>query len=60
MLTAIRSKMDEMKVISILKRCSDKKTVIKSPEFLFSAVILSNLAHPRPDLGKNLEKLGNG
>ena len=52
--------MDEMKVISILKRCSDKKTVIKSPEFLFSAVILSNLAHSRPDLGKKLERLGNG
>ena len=38
--------MDEIEVINILKRCSDKKTerVIKSPVFLFSAAIWSHLA----------------
>ena len=41
MLTAIRPEMDKNEVINILKRYSDKKTerVIKSPEFLFSAVL---------------------
>ena len=39
--------MDEIEVVNILKQYSDKKTerVIKSPEFLFSVAILSNLAH---------------
>ena len=42
MLTSIRSSVDEIQVINILKRCSDKKAererVIKSPAFLFVAI----------------------
>ena len=43
--------MDEIEVINILKRCSDKKAerVIKSPVFLFAA-ICSYLAHSWPGL----------
>ena len=39
--------MNEVDVINIFKRYGDKKTdiVIKSPAFLFSAVIWSHLAH---------------
>ena len=41
MLTTIRSQMDQIEVINILKPYSDKKTerVIKSPAFLFNAAI---------------------
>ena len=44
--------MDEIEVINISKRYSDKKTgrVIKSPAFLFSAAICSHLAHSPPVL----------
>ena len=55
MLTTIRSKMDEIEVTNILKRCSDKKAqrerkrVVKSPAFLFAA-IWSCLAHSWPGL----------
>ena len=39
--------MDEIEVINVLKRNSDKKTerVMKSPTFLFSTAIWSYLAH---------------
>ena len=39
--------MDEIEVTNALKRYSNKKIerVIKSPAFLFSAAIWSNLAH---------------
>ena len=39
--------MNEVEVINIFKRYGDKKTdiAIKSPAFLFSAVIWSHLAH---------------
>ena len=51
MLTTIRTQMDEIEVINILKRCSDKKTqrVIKSLAFLFAA-IWSQLADSWPGL----------
>ena len=44
--------MNEVEVINIFKRYSDKKRqkVIKSPAFLFSAVIWSHLAHSWPSL----------
>ena len=42
MLTSIRSEMDEVEVINISKRCSDKNTEIgreiKVPTFLFVAI----------------------
>ena len=46
MLTTIKSLMDEIEAVNILKRCSDKKTdiVIKSPALLFAA-IWPHLAH---------------
>ena len=46
MLATIRSYMDEIEVINILKRCSDKKAerLIKSAAFLFAAIWL-HLAH---------------
>ena len=42
MLTTIRSYMDKIEVINILKGFSDKKAdkVIKSPAFLFAAIRL--------------------
>ena len=58
--------MDEVEVINILKRYSDKKTVrvIKSPEFLFSIAIRSHLAHSWPGLNymckAKYKTLGNG
>ena len=58
--------MDEIEVINILKRYSDKKTkrVIKLPVFLFSATILSHLAYSWPDLNymckAKYKTLGNG
>ena len=54
MLTTIRSWMNEVEVINIFKRYSDKKrererererVMIKSPALLFSAAIWSHLAH---------------
>ena len=45
MRTTISSQMDETEVINVLKRYSNKKRVIKSPAFLFSAAIWSYLAH---------------
>ena len=45
MRTTISSQMDEIEVINVLKRYSNKKRVIKSPVFLFSAAIWSYLAH---------------
>ena len=66
MLTAIRPEMDKNEVINILKRYSDKKTerVIKSPEFLFSAVLQSHLAHSWSGLNykrkTKYKTLGNG
>ena len=39
--------MDEIEATNILKRCNAKKTVIKSPAFLFVA-IWSNLSHSWP------------
>ena len=56
--------MDEIKVINILKRCSDKEAerVIKPPAFLFEA-IWSYLAHSWPGLKymckEKYETLGN-
>ena len=52
MLTTISSQMDEIEVITILKRYKDKKTerVIKSPAFLFSTAIWPYLAHSRSGL----------
>ena len=60
MVTTIRSQnyLDEIKVISKLKRCSDKKTegereregLIKSPAFLLNAAIWSLLALSQPSL----------
>ena len=46
MLRTIRSQIEEIKVINILKQCSDKKIarVIKAPTFLFTT-IWSHLAH---------------
>ena len=46
MLATIRCYMDEIEVINILKRCSDKKAerLIKSAAFLFAAIWL-HLAH---------------
>ena len=46
MLVTIRSYMDEIEVINILKGCSDKKAerLIKSAAFLFAAIWL-HLAH---------------
>ena len=48
----IRSEMDEIEVINILKRYSDEKTerVIKYPAFLFSSGIRSHSAHSWPGL----------
>ena len=66
MLTTIRSSMDEIEVINIFKRYSDKKTerVTRSPVFLFSAAIWSHLAHSWPGLNymckAKYKKLGNG
>ena len=50
MLTTIRSQMDEIEVINILKQCSDKQaeTVVKSA--LLFAAIWSYLAHYWPGL----------
>ena len=56
--------MDEIKVINIFKRCSDKEVegVIKSPAFLFAA-IWSYLAHswlgPKYMCKEKYETLGN-
>ena len=57
--------MNEVEVINIFKRYSDKNTekVIKSPAFLFRAAIWSHLAH-WPGLNylckANYKTLGNG
>ena len=42
--------MNEVEVINILKRYSDKKTAINSPTLLFSAAIWLHLANPWPGL----------
>ena len=58
--------MNEIEIINILKRYSDKKTkrLIESPEFLFSATIWSHLAHSWPRLNYmcnvKYKTLGNG
>ena len=44
--------MNEVEVINIFKRYSDKKKerLIKSPSFLFSTMIWSHLAHSWPGI----------
>ena len=52
MMSTIRSQMDEIEVINILKQYSDKKAerMIKSPAFLFNAAIWSCISHSWPGL----------
>ena len=48
--TAISSQMDEIEVINVLKRYSDKKRERETERFLFSAAIQTYLANSWSDI----------